>query len=144
MQDVTSSQMPDDFDREYGILDGLNETTRTGQTTKRYVPPLGVGGIKTFIVQTVRHREMGDTIFLEVVNGTRPIRLVIPPEVSNVIARQRDSLTTIVRRKAGRAAAAQRKLDGRPSPLNNPDVRRKALKARREKAAQRRAKREGS
>jgi hypothetical protein len=44
-------------------------------------------------VQTYRQKEQGDTIFLEHVSETGTVRLVIPPQVSAVIARQREQLT---------------------------------------------------
>jgi len=40
------------------------------------------------------------------------MRLVIPPKVADAIARQREALTTKVRRKVGREIAAARKERG--------------------------------
>lgn len=94
---LVSPEMPDAFDRQLGALDGLPDVVKTKATTTRTVPPLGVGGSQVFVVQTYRQKDRGDTIFVEVVNNSGAMRLVIPPAVANVIARQRDALTTKVR-----------------------------------------------
>ena len=107
-----SPDMPDAYDRALAALHDLPDVTRTKPTTQRVVPPLGVGGTQVFIVQTYRQAERGDTIFLEVAGSTGAIRIVIPPAVSNTIARQRDALTGKVRSKAARAVAADRKAQG--------------------------------
>lgn len=103
---------PDYFDRLIGNLDGLPDVIATKQSTIQNVPPLGIGGTQTFIVQTYRQREQGDTIFLQCVSGAQTIRLVIPAKVADVISRQRDQLTTKSRVKAGKAQAAERKERG--------------------------------
>jgi hypothetical protein len=103
---------PDYFDRLIGNLDGLPDVTVTKQSTIQNVPPFGVGGTQTFIVQTYRQREQGDTIFLQCVSGAQTIRLVIPAKVADVIARQRDALTSKSRSIAGKTQAAARKERG--------------------------------
>jgi hypothetical protein len=113
MSDETrSTAMPDFFDRQLGALHGLPDVTRTKASTVRTVPPLGIGGTQVFIVSTYRQREIGDTIFLEVVSNQGAVRIAIPPAVSNVIARQRDALTTKVRSKAGKERAAEAMAQG--------------------------------
>ena len=62
--------------------------------------------------QTYRHREQGDTIFLETISAEGSIRIAIPPKVAEAIARQRDSLTDKSRSKAAKATAADRKARG--------------------------------
>lgn len=113
-----SGMMPDHFDRLLAALDGLPDVARTKQAIIRVMPPLGVGGSETFIVQPVRQRGTGekdrsrDTIFLEHVTAGRAIRIVMPTEVADAIARQRDQLTAINRRKGARAAVETRKERG--------------------------------
>ena len=112
-----SGLMPDNYDRLLSQLDGLPDVTRTRQTIVRVMPPFGVGGSETFIVQTVRQRgseteKSKDTIFLEHVTHGRAYRLVMPADVADAIARQRDQLTTINRRKGARAAVETRKERG--------------------------------
>jgi len=100
-----------DYDRQLGNLDGLTDVLQTRPTTIRVLTPL-VGVAETFIVQTYRHRELGDTIFLEHVGPGGTDRHALPAKVANTIARQRDQLTTKSRRKAGRERAAADKAAG--------------------------------
>jgi hypothetical protein len=100
----------DPFDRTIGILHGLPDVTLTKTSVTRVVPPFGVGGTQLYVVQTYRQREQGDTIFLEHVSETGTVRLVIPPQVAAVIAR--DQLTAKTRSKAAKAVAQGRKERG--------------------------------
>jgi hypothetical protein len=121
--------MPDAFDRLLGAYDGLPNVIRTKAATVRTMPLLGVGGAQLYIVQTVRQKSerdddgktvspARDTIFLEYVSGERAIRLVLPAEVADTIARQRDALTAKTRTSGARKAAATRKARGiRPAFL---------------------------
>jgi len=63
-------------------------------------------------VQTYRQKEEGGTIFLEHVSETGTVRLVTPPQVAAVIARQREQLTAKTRSKAAKAVAQERKERG--------------------------------
>jgi len=112
MTDKTKSTLPDNFDRTLGQLVGLPDVVHTRESTHRHTPPLGVGGSQLFVVQTYRQRDIGDTIFLEHVSEAGTVRLVIPPKVAELIARQRDQLTTRVRSKTAKAAAQDRKRRG--------------------------------
>lgn len=115
------SAMPDMFDRLLGALDGLPDVVKTKPSTIRTLPLLGVGGSCLHIVQTVRQQQTRtnkageevsfsrDTIFLEVVGAEGTVRLAIPHEVADTIARQRDALSTKTRSKAARKLAAERK-----------------------------------
>lgn len=100
--------MPDQYDRLMGALHGLPEVASTRPSTIKTVTPV-VGTGQTFIVQTYRQRDTGDTIFLEVVTKEGTVRLVIPPAVANAIARQRDALTNKTRSMAAKATAQARK-----------------------------------
>jgi len=102
----------DAFDRTIGVLHGLPDVVCTKTCVTRVVPPLGVGGTQLYVVQTYRQKDQGDTIFLEHVSETGTVRLVIPPQVSAVIARQRDQLTAKTRSKAAKAVAQGRKERG--------------------------------
>lgn len=124
MSEQPSAAMPDEYDRLYAALDGLPDVTQTKPTTIHVSPPLGVGGSRTFFVRTVRQRDVNvnskgeevargrDTVFLIVVGASGATRLVIPPDVCDAIARQRDALTARTRTKIGKASAAARKARG--------------------------------
>ena len=119
--DAPSAAMPDEFDRLLGQLDGLTDVTHTKASTISVTPPLGIGGSRTFIVQTFRQRDSNldgdnvksrDTIFLQVVGASGSIRIALPHQVADIFARQRDSLGTITRKRMGRERAASNKAAG--------------------------------
>jgi hypothetical protein len=113
MDDTRTREMPDAFDRQLGMLHDLPDVVKTKPATVRAVPALGVGGTQLFVVQTVRQKDRGgDTVFLEVMTNAGATRLVIPPKVANVIARQREALTKKVRSKAAKARAEELKAQG--------------------------------
>lgn len=89
----------------------MPDVLHTKPTTLRVVTPI-VGDAETFIVQTWKQKEQGDTVFLEHVSGQGTTRIVIPPAVVDTIVRQRDSLIARARSKASREAAAERKAQG--------------------------------
>lgn len=138
-----SKAYPDDeFDRMLGMLDGLPGLIKTDCRTKRVVPNLGVGGVVTFNIQTLRlydkePRADGkdvtvtrEYLFLETTSKDRHIRLVIPDEVCEIIARQRESLTTQKRSRIAKAQAAARKASGfKPNLSGLRKYRRKAKRA---------------
>lgn len=101
----------DKFDRLLGSLIGIPDATKTKPTTCVVHTPL-IGAAQTFIVQTFRVREVGDTIFIQYVDDEGSVRIAIPPEVAEAIARQRDALTTKIRKRVGRDQAAARKAQG--------------------------------
>jgi hypothetical protein len=101
----------DKFDRVMGALVNLPDVTHSKPSTVTAVSPL-IGEAQTFIIQTFRQREQGDTVFLQYVDGDGSVRMVIPPAAADAIARQRDALTTKVRRKVGKDNAAARKARG--------------------------------
>lgn len=96
-----------EFDRLVGALEGLPDVTKSKPTTIRAMLPL-IGIARSFIVQTYRQRDKGDTIFLETVGGEGTIRLAIPPQVADAIARQRDALTGKVRSKVAKQVMSDR------------------------------------
>lgn len=99
---------PDRYDRQIGALHGLPDALSTKSSTIEIQTPM-VGNAETFIVQTYRQKDIGDTIFLKHIAGDRTIRIAIPPDVADAIARQRDSLTGRMRSKAAKANAQARK-----------------------------------
>lgn len=137
-----SNGMPDAFDRQLGVLDGLPGVVQTKQSTIQTITPV-VGNAETFIVQTIRVPEHGDTIFLQCLGAERAFRLAIPPKVAEVIARQRESIATTLRRRMGKRLAAERKARGIRPPASafTPEARKKAAATRASKAQARRARR---
>lgn len=103
--------MPDHFDRVIGSLDGLPDVRHTRPSTVTTVLPI-IGSAQTFVVQTYRQRDQGDTIFLQMIDAEGGDRFVIPPAVARVIARQADQLTHANRRAAAREVAEARKAAG--------------------------------
>lgn len=99
------------FDRAIGSLHGLPDVVSTKATTLRVVPTFGLGTY-LYAVQTFRQRDLGDTIFLEHVSENGTVRLVIPSAVADVIARQRDQLTSKTRSRAGKQRAEDMKARG--------------------------------
>lgn len=132
------------YDKRIGALVGLPGSLHTKATTLRSVTSM-VGRSETFIVQTYRVRDpeddgqtgkpeaeiLGDTIFLEYFGPDGVIRLALPPKVANTIARQRESLTGMVRGAA--AQQAMRTKRERGITLGNPAALRKARAARKKK-----------
>lgn len=96
------------YDRLIGALHGLPDVVSTKASAFKVTIPM-VGISESFIIQTYRQRERGDYIFLETVSASGSIRIALPPEVADTIARQRDALTTKLRSKQGKANAQARK-----------------------------------
>ncbi|MBO0695601.1 MAG: hypothetical protein J2P56_05810 [Verrucomicrobia bacterium] len=104
----SESRMPDNYSRLMGALDGLPDVEKTKERVIRHVPPFGIGGVETFLVQTFRQTGK-DVIFLEHVSASGTTRLVLPSKVADAIADQRDQLTGKVRSKNSKRAAQARK-----------------------------------
>lgn len=101
----------DIFDKTIRSLDGLPDVIKTNASTVRATTRV-LELTQTFIVQTYRQKDEGDTILIEFIGADGSLRLALPPVVADTIARQRDALTTKSRQKAARAAAADRKARG--------------------------------
>ena len=97
------------YDRAYGAVKSSNALT-TKQSTVQYLDPFS-GRAETFIVETAR-TDNGDVTFVQCLDGDGVIRLVLPPKVTNIIASQRDSLTTRRRSIVGKAVAKTRMEQG--------------------------------
>jgi hypothetical protein len=128
---MTNDNTISEFDRLVGALEGLPDVVKSKPTTVRAMLPL-IGIARSFIVQTYRQKERGDTIFIETVGHGETIRLAIPPQVADAIARQRDGLGTKSRSKAAKATMADRIARGETPHrhLLDPKVRAKASAAR--------------
>jgi hypothetical protein len=96
------------FDRLIGALHGLPDVVASKASTIRTMLPV-IGASQTYIVQTYRQKEQGDTIFVESVSAEGTFRIALPPKVAEVIARQREALTDKARSKAAKQAAQDRK-----------------------------------
>jgi len=97
------------YDRIYGSL--IDVSLHTKPSTVKVVQPI-TGQTETVIVQTLRHEDNGDYIFIELADGNGLVRLVLPPKVANAIASQRESLTKRRRSIASRAAMRTRMDNG--------------------------------
>jgi len=100
---------PDAYDRAYGQAQGFSGVKPTTITAANL---LGIGGVRSYIVQSYRVPEAGDAVFIQITGPEGLQRVHLPPAVTNVIARQRDSLTTLSRKRAGKARAAADKAAG--------------------------------
>ena len=74
------------------IRGGLDIAMFTKPSTVKNVQTI-TGESETFVVETCRHEELGDYLFIEMLDKNGVIRLAIPPRVCNLIASQRDALT---------------------------------------------------
>lgn len=93
------------YDRLYGNL--MDVSISTKPSTVKVVQPI-TGRAETFIIQTARHEDKGDYIFVECADENGLVRLVLPPKVANAIASQRDSLSKRRRSIASKAAIQSR------------------------------------
>jgi hypothetical protein len=93
------------YDRRYGAL--IDAFIHTKPSTVKVHETI-TGRSETFIIQTVRHEEQGDYIFIEMLDETGNVRIVLPPKVSNLVASQRDSLTKRKRSSSAKRAMANR------------------------------------
>jgi hypothetical protein len=94
------------YDRVRGGLEGVALFTKP--STVKNVQII-TGKAETFVVETARHGELGDTIFIECMDENGVTRLALPPRVASTIARQRDALTSRSRSNAAREIAQARK-----------------------------------
>jgi len=89
------------------------------------------GNAETWVITTFR-LDGGEEVFLQRIDASAtPIRIVLPPEVTAAMARQRDRATTANRKRGARAAVATRIARG--DTLGNPTALLQARKARRNK-----------
>jgi hypothetical protein len=145
--EAKGSPLGDTYDRVARGLRGLPDTVKAGPATIETFTPV-VELAETWIVTTVRsaaaaklgtnpesrkQRERGDVIFLQVISGAGGQRFILPPDVADAIARQRDALSAKNRTRAARVnvrAARAAQLAAGVDPSENL---RKARAARRKK-----------
>lgn len=124
----------DKFDKVLGELTGVPDVTKSApQTIRAALPILGDG--QTFIIQTMKRRDVGEYIFLEYIDAEGSHRIVIPPPAAACIYRQRDALGAKIRRQTGRRVgleqAALRKARGEaPAFMKSKKRKRKARAAK--------------
>ena len=114
MSEESEKRIISEFDRVLGSLHGLPDVTHTSQSTVQHVPFTArtTGGTETYIIQTYRQKDQGDTIFLQRISDEGTVRIPIPPKVAAVINRQRDQIGVKVRSKAAKAVAQSNKEKG--------------------------------
>lgn len=130
----------DAYDRVIRQLTGLPDTIATKPSTIATLTPI-MNLAQTWIVQTYRQRDRGgdaakskDIIFLQYIDANGGKRFVIPPDVADAIARQRDALSTKNRSKSAKERAAERKAAGiAPGFMKNPNRGRKRKAAQKER-----------
>lgn len=96
------------------------------------------GNATLFIVQTVKWAE-GTTVFVTQTGANGSARYALPPKVVNLLLRQQDAVTTMVRRRHGRRLAETAKANGRALGGFTPAMRKKAAATRKANAAKRAA-----
>lgn len=100
------------YDRIRAGLQGSNGVLWTKPSTIK-ASTFVTGQTETFVVETARHDELGDTVFVEFIDDSgQVVRLALPPKVANVIASQRDALSARRRSRAAKKLAAERKAAG--------------------------------
>jgi hypothetical protein len=107
--DQIETQALTKYDRTYGGLHDISLSTKP--TTIKNVQTL-TGKSETFVVQTFRHEELGDYIFIEVMDENGLTRLALPPKVATAIASQRDSLTKRRRSISSKRVMRERMAEG--------------------------------
>jgi hypothetical protein len=102
---VTATAATDPFDRLLSSMLGLPNGAHTQPSVVQSID--FYGNTTSFIIQTVRTDE-GTTAFVTQVNAQGSQRYILPFKVLETINRQRDSITTQVRRRHGRRVMEER------------------------------------
>ena len=87
-----------------------------------------LGNAETWTVQTIRHSDLGEAVFIQRIHSSGSMQLALPPKVTEAIARQRDSISAKNRRRGARRAVETKRELG--LPVGNPEALRKARKSR--------------
>lgn len=106
---VTAQRSSDPFDKMLAGLIGLPNGAHTKPAVVQSID--FYGNATTYIVQTVRTDETV-TAFVTQVSAQGATRSILPSAVLAVIDRQRESITTKLRRRHGKRIAEERKLAG--------------------------------
>lgn len=106
---ITAARTSDPFDRMLSDLIGLPNGAHTLPSVTQSID--FYGNSTAYMIQTVRTEE-GVTAFVTQVNAAGSVRYILPSKVLAAIDRQRDALTTKLRRRHGRRIAEERKARG--------------------------------
>jgi hypothetical protein len=106
---VTARGATDPFDRLLSGMLGLPNGAHTQPTVVQAID--FYGNVTSYMIQTVRTDE-GVTAFVTQVNAQGSVRYILPQHVLQTIDRQRDSITTQLRKRHGRRIAEERKAAG--------------------------------
>lgn len=106
---VTEQLPTDPFDKLLYRLMGLPNGAHTAPSVIQSID--FYGNVTSYMVQTVR-TEQGATAFVTQVNAQGSQRYMLPQAILAVIDRQRESITTQLRRRHGRRIAEERKAQG--------------------------------
>lgn len=105
-----SEYLPTDpFDKLLSSMMGLPNGAHTAPTVIQHID--FYGHTTSYMIQTVRTDE-SVTAFVTQVDAAGSKRYILPLSVLAVINRQRDSITTQLRRRHGRRIAEERKAQG--------------------------------
>jgi len=106
---VTAGRTADPFDKLLSSLVGLPNGAHTKPSVVQAID--FYGHATSYIIQTVRTDE-GVTAFVTQVGANGSVRSILPSAVLAVIDRQRESITTRLRRRHGKRLAEERKAAG--------------------------------
>lgn len=106
---TSETQIISKFDRIYGGLQDVSLSTKP--STVKHVQPV-TGKSETFIIQTFRHAELGDFVFIEHIDEGGVVRIALPPKVGNLIVSQKDSLSKTNRSRTSRRVMEERMANG--------------------------------
>jgi len=113
---ATASLTKDPFDLTLSSMIGLPNGAHTQPSVVQHID--FYGNTTSYMIQTVRTDE-GVTSFVTQVSAQGSARYVLPQSVLAVLDRQRDSLTTKIRRRHGKRIAEERKAAGlKPGFMN--------------------------
>jgi hypothetical protein len=105
----TESITKDPYDRLLSSMIGLPNGAHTQPSVVQHID--FYGNATSYMLQTVRSDE-GVVAFITQVTAHGSVRYMLPQSVLAVIDRQRDSVTTQIRRRHGRRIAEERKAAG--------------------------------
>lgn len=107
---VSATRTTDPFDKLLSTLIGLPNGAHTKPSVVQAID--FYGNATSYIIQTVRTDE-SVTAFVTQVNAQGAARTILPSAVLAVIDRQREAITTKLRKRHGRRIAEERKLAGK-------------------------------
>ncbi len=108
--------------RELTHNPGAVRATSTIQTADFY------GNAETWVVDTFRV-DGGEEVLVQRISSAGGLQLVLPPQVTAAINRQRERAVTVNRKRAARSAVATKRAAG--IPVGNAEALRRARKAKR-------------